>query len=125
MKQERLFEVAQQPPKAQKPPRDPIEEMVGALTDPVIVFPGGGWEETIPERLKAELPLRRLAHIHMCLERKAAWDEACDLEALIYLYPASLVAPMSEQWTRLPLLGDDVLWRPLPAEHSPGAAEQL
>jgi hypothetical protein len=26
---------------------------------------------------------------------------ACDLEALIYLYPASLAAPMGEQWTRI------------------------
>ena len=26
---------------------------------------------------------------------------ACDLEALIYLYPASLAAPMGEQWTRV------------------------
>ena len=26
---------------------------------------------------------------------------ACDLEALIYLYPASLAAHMGEQWTRI------------------------
>lgn len=35
---------------------DWIEETVGALTDPIIVFPGGGWEKDLPERLKKELP---------------------------------------------------------------------
>ena len=80
---------------------DPIEEMAGALCDPIIVFPGGGWEQDLPERLKTELPLRRLAHVHLCLNGKEKWDEACDLEALLYLYPASLFAPMSEQWARI------------------------
>jgi len=82
-------------------PKDPIEEMAAAFFDPIIVYPGGGWEETIPERLKAEVPLRRLAHIQRCVDGKAAWDEACDLEALVYLYPATLAFPMDEQWTRI------------------------
>ena len=80
---------------------DPIEEMVGALCDPIIVFPGGGWEQDLPEGLKKELPLRRLIHVKLCSDGKEKWDEACDLEALLYLYPASMVAPMSEQWTRI------------------------
>ena len=29
-------------------PVDPIEEMVYALTDPIIVFPAGGWENDLP-----------------------------------------------------------------------------
>ena len=80
---------------------DHIQEMVGALTDPIIVFPGGGWEETIPQHFKDRLPLDRLAHQMRCLQGQAQWDEACDLEALLYIYPASLVAPMSEQWSRI------------------------
>jgi len=85
--------------KQHRRPVDPIEEMVYALTDPIIVFPAGGWENDLPERLKNELPLRRLAHVKLCLDGTEDWDMACDLEALIYLYPASLAAPMGEQWT--------------------------
>ena len=36
---------------------DWIEEMVGALFDPLIVWPSP-WQDTIPENLKKELPLR-------------------------------------------------------------------
>ena len=89
-----------------KPPRDPIEEIAGALCDPLIVFPGTGWEESIPQALKDRLPLDRLAHNMMCLQRKARWDEACDLEALLYMYPLTLAHPISDQWTRI------YLWHP-------------
>jgi hypothetical protein len=80
---------------------DPIEEMVGALCDPIIVFPAGGWEYAIPQNLKDKLPLDRLAHNMKCHQGKARWDEACDLEALIYMYPRTLEAPLSEKWTRI------------------------
>ncbi len=82
-------------------PVDPIEEMVAALCDPLIVFPAGGWEETLPEELKKRLPLDRLLHNMMCHNGKAQWDEACDLEALLYMYPLCLARPLSEQWTRI------------------------
>jgi hypothetical protein len=77
---------------------DPIEEMVGALTDPIIVYPSG-WEQDLPERLKDELPLHRLAHLMKCSQGLAKWDEACDLEALLYLFPASLSFPLDAEWT--------------------------
>ena len=92
-----LFKVERGSP----PTKDPIGEMVGALTDPIIVFPGGGWEETIPEKLKADLPVHRLIHIHKCLKGKADWEEATDLEALIYMYPASLTFPFDHDWTEI------------------------
>ena len=96
---------------------DSIEEMVGALCDPIIVFPAGGWENDLPERLRNLLPLHRLAHVHQCLEGKAEWDEACDLEALLYLYPASLAAPMGEQWSRIYLyLGSKVMGEKFPED---------
>ena len=89
---------------------DPIEEMVGALFDPIIVFPGEGWEKDLPESLKKRLPLDRLAHIMRCSKGDASWDEACDLEALIYMYPRTMVAPLGEQWTRIYLyLGTKVM----------------
>ena len=95
-----LFEVPVEHYPTEKGAIDPIEEMVGALFDPIIVFPSP-WQETIPEKLKQELPLRRLAHQMLCLKGDASWDEACDLEALIYLYPASLEAPMDHHWANI------------------------
>src|SRR3990172_3431108 len=105
-----------------EPPVDPIEEMVGALSDPLIVFPAGGWQDTIPEKLKNDLPLRRLAHLMLCSKGEASWEEATDLEALIYLYPASLYPPMSEQWTRIYLyLGTKCYGKQFPEDIKQGS----
>ena len=96
-------------------PVDPIAEMVGAICDPLIVFPAGGWEETLPEELKKRLPLDRLLHNMLCSQGKAQWDEACDLEALLYMYPRTLAAPFSEQWTRIYIyLGTQVMGKKIP-----------
>ncbi len=67
---DRLFEVPVEKFPTEKGKVDPIEEMVGALCDPIIVFPGGGWEQDLPERLKSELPLRRLIHVKLCFDGK-------------------------------------------------------
>ncbi len=37
-----------------------ISDLVGCLTDPIIVFPGG-WGDTLPEWLKNAVTLERLA----------------------------------------------------------------
>lgn len=103
-------------PAEPKSKADPIEEMVGALTDPIIVFPSG-WEDTMPDWMRRDLPLHRLAHVHQCLGGKAKWEEACDLEALIYLYPASLAQPMGEEWTRIYLyLATKVMGEKMPED---------
>lgn len=103
-KMQSLFK--EEPVAVQKPPRDSIEEIVGALCDPIIVFSltngyAGGWAESIPEKLKQDITPHRLVHNMLCLQGKEKWDEATDLEALIYLYPASLTAPMSSEWCRI------------------------
>ncbi|KKM98460.1 hypothetical protein LCGC14_1157660 [marine sediment metagenome] len=93
---------------------DPIAEMVGALVDPLIVFPSG-WEETLPEELRKRLPLDRLLHNMMCNQGKARWDEACDLEALLYMYPLCMARPLGEKWTRIYLyLGTRVMGKKIP-----------
>lgn len=78
-----------------------VEELVGALTDPIIVYPGGGWENDLPDNLKRELPIHRLAHLMKCAKGRADMEEVTDLEALLYLYPASMAAPMGDQWSRI------------------------
>lgn len=55
-----------------------------------------GWHDTIPEWMKAEVTLQRLIQ-----NMKGKEEMATDIEALIYLYTASLVAPFNESWTNV------------------------
>ena len=69
-----------------------ISDIVGALTDPIIVFPGG-WGEDLPEWLKNAITLERLV-----MNMKALKSEdmtGTDAEACAYLYTAALSQPMS------------------------------
>ena len=75
-----------------------ISDIVGALTDPIIVFPGG-WGDTLPEWLKNAITLERLA-----MNMKALKGEemtGTDAEACAYLYTAGLTAPMDSDWTQI------------------------
>ena len=75
-----------------------ISEIVGALTDPIIVFPGG-WGDTLPDWLKNAITLERLA-----MNMKALKGEemtGTDAEACAYLYTASLTQPMDSDWTQI------------------------
>ena len=74
-----------------------ISEIVGVFTDPIIVFPGG-WGDTLPEWLKNAITLERLE-----MNIKALRGEemtGTDAEACVYLYTASLTAPMDSDWTQ-------------------------
>jgi hypothetical protein len=70
-----------------------IDDLVGALTDPIIVH-DPGWP--IPDQLKKEIPLARMAQL-MKMERGVATD----LEALTYLNNASMIAPMRSEWVNI------------------------
>ncbi len=75
-----------------------IEELVGALTDPIIVFPGG-WGDTIPKWLKTAITLERLE-----MNMKALKGEemtSTDAEACAYLMTVSLTQPMDSDWTQI------------------------
>jgi len=75
-----------------------ISEIVGALFDPIIVYPGG-WGDTLPEWLKASITLERLA-----MNMKALKGEemtGTDAEAVAYLMTASLTAPMDHDWGQI------------------------
>jgi hypothetical protein len=75
-----------------------ISDIVGALTDPIIVFPGG-WRDTLPEWLKNAITLERLA-----LNMKALKGEemtGTDTEACAYLYTARLTTPLDHDWTQI------------------------
>jgi len=75
-----------------------ISDLVGCLTDPIIVFPGG-WGDTLPEWLKTAITLDRLE-----MNIKALRGEemnGTDAEACAYLYTAALTQPMDHDWAQI------------------------
>ena len=75
-----------------------IDDLVGALVDPIIVYPSG-WQDTLPDWIKPQITLERLI-----MNIKVAKDGGVpvgDTEALAYIYPRTMEAPMSEQWYRI------------------------
>jgi len=75
-----------------------ISDIVGALSDPIIVFPGG-WGDTLPEWLKNAITLERLA-MNM-RELKGEEVTGTDAEACAYLYTAALTQPMDHDWGQI------------------------
>jgi hypothetical protein len=75
-----------------------ISDLVGCLTDPIIVFPGG-WGDTIPEWLKTAITLERLE-----MNIRAIRGEeivGTDAEACTYLMTVSLAQPIDSDWTQI------------------------
>ena len=70
-----------------------IDALVGAFTDPIIVF-DPGWE--IPDWLKGEIKLQRLAQL-----MKGEEGMATDAEALAYVSNASLAVPLASDWVEI------------------------
>ena len=75
-----------------------ISDIVGCLSDPIIVFPGG-WGDTLPEWLKNAITMERLAMNMRAL--KGEEMTGTDAEACAYLYTASLTQPMDHDWTQI------------------------
>ena len=75
-----------------------ISEIVGCLTDPIIVFPGG-WGDTIPEWLKTAITLERMIGDMKAL--KGEEPIGTDAEACAYLMTVSLTQPMGSDWTQI------------------------
>ncbi len=75
-----------------------ISDIVGCLSDPIIVFPGG-WGDTLPEWLKNAITMERLAMNMRAL--KGEEMTGTDAEACAYLYTASLTQPMGHDWTQI------------------------
>jgi len=75
-----------------------ISEIVGALTDPIIVFPGG-WGDTLPDWLKTAITLERMMGNMKAL--KGEEPTSTDAEACAYLMTVSLTQPMNGDWTQI------------------------
>ncbi len=75
-----------------------IDDLVGALVDPIIVYPSG-WQDTLPDWIKPQITLERL--IMNIKVVKEGGVPVGDTEALAYIYPRTMEAPMNEQWYRI------------------------
>ncbi len=75
-----------------------ISDIVGCLTDPIIVFPGG-WGDILPDWLKTAITLERLEMNMRAL--KGEEMTGTDAEACAYLYTAGLTAPMDNDWSQI------------------------
>jgi len=75
-----------------------ISDIVGCLTDPIIVFPGG-WGDTLPEWLKTAITLERMVGNMKAL--KGEEPTGTDAEACAYLMTVSLTQPMDSDWTQI------------------------
>ncbi len=75
-----------------------ICDLVGTLTDPIIVYPGG-WGDSLPEWLKNAIALERLTE--NMTETKGGQPAGTDAEACAYLNTASLTAPMDGDWSQI------------------------
>ena len=75
-----------------------IDDLVGALTDPIIVWPGG-WLDTLPEWIRPAITMERLIENMKAL--KGERPTGTDAEVLAYMYPRSLEAPLDRDWTQI------------------------
>ena len=75
-----------------------ISDIVGCLTDPIVVFPGG-WGDTIPDWLKTAITLERM--IGDMKAMKGEEPTGTDAEACAYLMTVSLTQPMESDWTQI------------------------
>ncbi len=76
-----------------------VDDVVGALCDPIIVMPGG-WGEDLPEWLKKKVPVERLCE-NVLASKEHREPTATDAEAACYLFTASLSAAPSHDWTQI------------------------
>jgi hypothetical protein len=70
-----------------------VDEMVGALTDPIIVWPIGGWGDSLPENIKNDITIYRMLQVMKHEEGIATWPEVC-----AYLYTVTLERPVGHEW---------------------------
>ena len=77
-----------------------LEELVGIFYKPLVVYPGG-WHDTLPEWIKNEIPIQRMAYQMLKYKGKEKEGRATNVEALAYLYTASLSGPMPDEYSEI------------------------
>ena len=75
-----------------------IDDLVGALCDPIIIYPSP-WKDDLPDWIKPQITLERLV-MNMKVVHEGGVPVG-DTEALAYIFPRTMEEPMSEQWMRI------------------------
>jgi len=75
-----------------------ISNIVGALSDPIVVYPGG-WGDTLPGWLKHAIQIERMVMNLKALQ--GGEITGTDAEACAYLYTACLCFPFDHDWTQI------------------------
>jgi len=79
---------------------DGISELVGALFDPIIVWPSP-WQADLPEWIFGEIKMQRLIQLMIARKDESQRGMATDAEALAYMYPLTLERPIDRDWTEI------------------------
>jgi len=86
-----------------------IDDLAGVFTDPLIVYPGG-WEDTVPKKLRNAVTLERL--IETMKHSKGKSITATDAECCIYMYTVCMCQPLAHEWAQIYLyLGTRIVER--------------
>ena len=86
-----------------------ISDIVGVFTDPIIVYPGG-WMDTLPDWIKPAITMERL--LEGLKAHKGEQPTGTDAEAMAYMYPRTMEAPLDRDWVDIYLwLGKTVMER--------------
>lgn len=76
-----------------------IEQIMHALTAPVITMPGG-WEKTFPQTILDQISMSRMIELMQAtITNQRPQASAADMTA--YLYTASLMLPLSHDWAQI------------------------
>jgi len=87
-----------------------ISDIVGVFCDPIIVWPGGGWQDTLPDWIKPAITMERL--IEQIKVTRGETPTGTDAEALAYMYPLALERSIDRDWSEIYLwLGKTVMQR--------------
>ena len=72
-----------------------MDSLMAALSDPIIVF-DSSWADVLPDWLRGEIKLQRLAQL-----MKGQEGIATDAEALAYVSNASLAVALASEWVEI------------------------
>lgn len=88
-------------PRAGRRPETWIEDLAGAICDPVIIFQcAWGTRDMIPDWLFDQIKIDRLLEL-MIAQKENRAPMGTDSEALAYMIPRTMEAPMGHDWTEI------------------------
>lgn len=102
-----------------------LSDMLGAMFDPIIVYPGG-WMDDIPSWLRDQVEIDRMRLVMEASRANKRPEMATDAEAMIYVSSASHLGPIPSDWAQIQLwLGKKVMGDRFPQAKDMDIPEKL